>query len=257
MIPLNQNVGSGEKDVPCKRSGQYLRPDQWVVVTRYILGEPIFDSDRTCPACNSPSDKWGHHALTSCGQHGGEIVTRHNVLRNFIFDLSNQAGLNPVKEARFLLPGGRKPADVLLPWAGGLVGGDPSSDLCLDLTITGLRDCYLARTVDDGTWPAAAAHARKENLVGAACRNFGLTFAPMAFSALGSMTTTSYNIISRISKDKAIRTGADISKTINNSFKKLNVLLMKCNANLLLNRCPVIRDIEAEIEPLDPNDNEN
>merc|ERR1712155_88751 len=56
--------------VPCKRSGQYLRPDQWVVVTRYILGEPIYDSDRTCPACNSPSDKWGHHALTSCGQHG-------------------------------------------------------------------------------------------------------------------------------------------------------------------------------------------
>ena len=120
-----------------------------------------------------------------------------------------------------------------------------------------LRDCYLARTVEDGSYPADQAHARKENLVGAACRNFGLTFAPMAFSALGSMTTTSYNIISRISKDKAIRTGADISKTINNSFKKLNVLLMKCNANLLLNRCPVIRDIEAEIEPLDPNDNEN
>ena len=225
--------------------------------TKYILGEPIFDSDRTCPACNRPSDKWGHHALTSCGQQGGEIVTRHNVLRNFFHDLSRDAGLNPVKEARFLLPGGRKPADVLLPWAGGLVGGDPSSDLCADLTIMGLRDCYLTRTVDDGSWPAAAAHARKENLVGAACRNFGLTFVPVAMCALGSMTQTTYNLISRISKDKAIRSGANISKTVNNSFKKLNILLMKCNANLLLNRCPVIRNIEAEIESEDYNENSN
>ena len=39
--------------------------------------------------------------------------------------------------------------------------------------------------------------------------------------------------------------------------KKLNILLMKCNANLLLNRCPVIREIEAEIEPGDYNENLN
>ena len=243
--------------VPCKRSGQYLRPDQWVVVTRYILGEPIYDSDRTCPACNRPSDKWGHHALTSCGQHGGEIITRHNVLRDFIYSLCKESGLNPVKEARFLLPGGRKPADILLPWAGGMVGGNPSSDLCADLTITGLRDCYLTRTVDDGSHPAAEAHSRKENLVGAACRNFGLTFTPLAMCALGSMTQTTFNFISTISKDKAIRTGADIAKTTNNSFKKLNILLMRSNANLLLNRCPVIRNVLSEIEPVDPSENLN
>ena len=49
-----------------------------------------------------------------------------------------------------------------------------------------------------------------------------------AMCALGSMTT--YNLISKILKDKAVRTGADISKTVNDSFKKLNILLMKCNA---------------------------
>ena len=54
-----------------------------------------------------------------------------------------------------------------------------------------------------------------------------------------------------------IRMGAVISKTINNSFKKIYVLLMKCNANLLLNRCPMIRDIQAQIEPLDSNENVN
>ena len=104
---------------------------------------------------------------------------------------------------------------------------------------------------------ANQAHSRKQNLVGEACRNFGLTFVPVAMCALGSMTETTYNLISRISKDKAIRTGADISKTINNSFKKMNILLMKCNANLLLNRCPVIRDIGAELEQGDNNENYN
>ena len=120
---------------------------------------------------------------------------------------------------------------------------------------TGLRDCYLARTVEDGSCPANEAHARKERLVGAACRNFGLTFVPVAMCALGSMTQTTYNLISKISTDKAIRSGADISKTVNNSFKKMNCLLMKCNANLLLNRCPVIRNIEADIESEDSNSN--
>ena len=120
---------------------------------------------------------------------------------------------------------------------------------------TGLRDCYLARTVEDGSCPANEAHARKERLVGAACRNFGLTFVPVAMCALGSMTQTTYNLISKISTDKAIRSGADISKTVNNSFKKMNCLLMKCNANLLLNRCPVIRDIEPDIESEDSNSN--
>ena len=71
------------------------------------------------------------------------------------------------------------------------------------------------------------------------------------------MTQTTYNLISSISKDKAIRTGVDISKTINNSFKKMNILQMRCNANLLLNRCSVIRDVQAEIESGDPNENFN
>ena len=46
-------------------------------------------------------------------------------------------------------------------------------------------------------------------------------------------------------------------KSVYNSFKKLNILLMRSNANLLLNRCPVIRDVVSEIEPVDPRDNFN
>ena len=44
-----------------------------------------------------------------------------------------------------------------------------------------------------------------------------------AMCALGSMTQTTCNLILKISKDKAKRTGAGISKTVNNSFKKFNI----------------------------------
>ena len=65
----------------------------------------------------------------SCG-FGGERISRHNQLRDALFDTAVAAGLGPVKEGRFLLPGqDRRPADVLLPyWNGG-------KDAALDVTV--------------------------------------------------------------------------------------------------------------------------
>ena len=53
--------------------------------------------------CLQKSDVLGDHALC-CGS-GGEHISRHNALRNAIFETAFAAGLEPVKEGRFLLPG--------------------------------------------------------------------------------------------------------------------------------------------------------
>ena len=65
------------------------------------------------------SDVYGDHAM--CCRSGGERNTRHNNLGDALFDTAVAAGLGPVKEGRFLLPGNdRRPADVLIRnWAGG------------------------------------------------------------------------------------------------------------------------------------------
>ena len=65
----------------------------------------------------------------SCGV-GGERISRHNHLRDALFDTAVASGLGPTKEGRFLLPDdGRRPADVLVPnWAGG-------RDAALDVTV--------------------------------------------------------------------------------------------------------------------------
>ena len=46
-----------------------------------------------CPLCLQPSNIYGDHTL-SCGT-GGERITRHNGLRDHLYQIAASAGLNP------------------------------------------------------------------------------------------------------------------------------------------------------------------
>ena len=99
---------------PLAALGLHLRAAEFVPALKYRLGLPVFTSEGPCPACLRFSDALGDHALC-CGT-GGERISRHNNLRDALFDTAVAAGLGPVKEGRFLLPGSdRRPADVRLP----------------------------------------------------------------------------------------------------------------------------------------------
>ena len=113
---------------PLVALGLHLRPQEFVLAVKYRLGLAVFDQAGPCPACLKQSDVLGDHAMC-CGT-GGERIARHNHLRDAIFDTAAAAGLGPVKEGRFLLPGcDRRPADVLLHnWAQG-------RDAALDVTV--------------------------------------------------------------------------------------------------------------------------
>ena len=71
-----------------------------------------------CPSCHHQADRMGHHSYV-CGS-GGEQISRHNALREGLIRLAREAGQNPQREARFLLPGlDRRPADLLIPFGTG------------------------------------------------------------------------------------------------------------------------------------------
>ena len=59
-----------------------------------------------------------------------QCESRHINLRDAVYDTAVAAGLGPVREGRFLLPGtDRRPADVLVPnWVGG-------KDAAMDVTV--------------------------------------------------------------------------------------------------------------------------
>ena len=98
-----------------------MRGAEFTLVVKYRLGLPVYDSAGPCPACLRHSDVFGDHALC-CGS-GGERISRHNALRDALYETAVAAGLGPTKEGRFLLPGNdRRPADILVPhWSTGPV----------------------------------------------------------------------------------------------------------------------------------------
>ena len=121
-------AGAWLVSAPVVSLGLHLQPHEFVLALKYRLGMAIYDREGPCPACLRPSDRFGDHAL--CCGFWGERITRHNLLRDHLYDLAASACLSPIKEGRFLLPGAdRRPADVLLPsWEGG-------RDAALDVTV--------------------------------------------------------------------------------------------------------------------------
>ena len=164
---------------PIKTLGLHLRPAEFTLAVKYCLSLPIYTSKGPCPACLRLSDVKGDHALC-CGV-GSERIARHNALRNAIFLTAANAGLGPVKEGRFHLPGAdRRPADVLIPhWTGG-------QDTALDVTVTSsLQTATVERESTGPGYALTLAHDRKLRGAQEDCRRQGLTFVPLAVEALG------------------------------------------------------------------------
>ena len=128
LSPSLPHSGDWLNTPPLTALGLHLRSTEFILVVKYRLGLAIYNRAGPCPACLRPSDTLGDHAM-SCGT-GGERISRHNHLRDALFEMAVSAGLAPTKEGRFLLPGDdRRPADVFIPyWAGG-------RDAALDVTV--------------------------------------------------------------------------------------------------------------------------
>ena len=117
------------------------------------------------------------------------------------------------------------------------------------MTVTAaLRDDVITRGADQPGYAAGLAHDRKVRQVGAACSANGIRFEPIAVENLGGYTASAIRIITKIARDKAIRSGLDINKTISNSFKMLSVLLQRGNAQLLLNRFVTLNEPLPEFD---------
>ena len=114
------HAGAWLTAVPIKGLDLHLLPAEFQAAVRYRLGLPVFASARRCPACPSGTlDVLGDHAV-ACGGSGGRI-SRHDRLRDIIFNATTAASLAPIKEQRNLIPGERsKPGDIFVPtWSAG------------------------------------------------------------------------------------------------------------------------------------------
>merc|ERR1719427_2229477 len=129
--------------------------------------------------CSRPSDKEGDHAI-SCGSDG-ERISRHNHLRDHLYQTAVSAALAPTKEDRALLPGtDARPADVFIPrWTHG-------KDTALDVTVVNpLQAALVAQAATTAGHALTYAYNRKRTGTGAACQREGMVFIPMPAETLG------------------------------------------------------------------------
>ena len=217
---------------PLAALGLHLRSAEFVLVAKYRLGLPVFDTAGPCPACLKQSDILGDHAM-NCGT-GGERIARHNHLRDAIFETASQAGLGPVKEGRFLLPGvDRRPADVLLPnWAAG-------KDVALDLTVINpLQEATVGEAANTPGHALTFAFQRKVRQVEEECRRVGISFLPLASESLGGWHEIASKEVRKLGSALSRHTGQEESEVIGHLWGRLGILLQRGNAAILENRVP-------------------
>ena len=237
------HAGDWLNNAPLKALGLHLRPPEFVLTVKYRLGMPVFDKEGPCPACLRMSDKYGDHAMC-CGS-GGERISRHNHLRDALFDTAVAAGLGPVKEGRFLLPGtDRRPADVLVPnWAAG-------KDAAMDVTVvTPLQDATLPEAA---TTPGHALHYAYGNKVrgaGEACRRQGIAFLPMVVESFGGWHEVAEREVRKLGAALARHTGQEEGEAIGHLWGRLGVLVQRGNAAILGNRVPSLPDPHIDGNP--------
>ena len=184
------------------------------------------------PACLRDSDVHGDHAMC-CGS-GGERISRHNNLRDAFYETAVAAGLGPVREGRFLLPGtDRRPADVLLHhWAGG-------KDAALDVTIvTPLQAATMPGAANTAGHALDFAYGRKINGAEEECRRQGIAFLPLVAESFGGWHSCAQREVKKLGAALARHTGQEEGEATAHLWSRLGILLQRGNAAILGNRVP-------------------
>ena len=173
----------------------------------------------------------------SCGV-GGERISRHNHLRDALFDTAVASGLGPPKEGRFLLPDdGRRPADVLVPnWAGG-------RDAAMDVIVVNpLQGATIAQAATTPGYALTFAFDRKARGAAEDCRRQGIAFLPLAAESFGSWHSAAMGEVGKLAAALAVpvarQTGQEEGEAVRHLWGRLGILLQRGNAAILGNRVP-------------------
>ena len=197
------------------------------ICTNFVL----VPTEGQCSACPAVSDIMGDHAV-SCGWGGGERIFRHNMLRDCLFTTCATACLGPRKEDRALIPGtNARPADIFLPgWSGG-------KDTALYVTVVNpLQQQYLHQSAVTPGHALVKAHDRKMATHWENCRAAGIVFQPLAIDTLGAWGESTIKEVKKIGCALARQTGGEESEVMRHLVQCLSVILMRINANLMINR---------------------
>ena len=203
-------------------------------VMGFRLGLPLLTaSECRAPNCDQQQDSYGDHAMHCRDDHGIKI-SRHDRIRDRIFQEAQRASLNPIKEVPGLIPGTlSRPGDIgFESWIDG-------RKMAFDVSVVSpTQDAILHRAAEA---PASAIEMRKtsknrthfEN-----CRGQGIIFKPLVVETFGGWDAEAVTYLKQLGRHSARRWGKLDSMEIKHFFQRLSIALQRGNASLLLDRDP-------------------
>ena len=215
--------------VPSDEDGKeaLLRPRNFQIAVAYRLGVPVLDEEIPCPLCKQPINIFGDHA--TCCAKKGDVIIRHNSLRNLIDSIGTDALLSPVMEKKGILGNttGRRPGDVTFQrWAEGKA-------LVIDVAVTSpLTDTYM-RLEEPCEWYAAT---QKHGKYDASFKDTQFTFSAMVFETLGAVNVEGEEVLRQLFRFAAKRLGREFTSYCGRAWARVSCNLQRSVSQAILNR---------------------
>ena len=226
------HAGSWQSVVPSPGLGLHLEPNECQMVFKWWLG--LDTSGRsTCPFCpHAALDPLGHHAITC--RHGGDVVIRHNMLRDVLADFFRRAHLSVAVEKGHGLTrdhNHQRPADLFV------TGWDRGRPAAMDITVTSpLTPVILGESCQVVGAPALVAENRKLQANSPKCQELGWACTPLAVETYGNWGEVAQGTFSRLASHLVISQSWPKALVVADMYGRLNLHLVKSIARALLAR---------------------
>jgi hypothetical protein len=225
--------------VPSEEDGKdcLMKPRQYRVAVAYRLGLPVLKNEIPCPLCMQPINVYGDHA--TCCAKNGDLVVRHNAIRNFVYSVSSDGLLQPQLEKQGILgpTTGRRPGDVTIPdWKHG-------NGLAIDVAVTS----PLTKTSVRLVYPCEDYSERhKHQKYDVSFEGSNYYFCAMVFETLGGINEQGEKVLRQLFTFAAKKLGREFSSYCSRAWGRVSCCLQRSVAQVILNRIDGVAD-ETEL----------
>jgi hypothetical protein len=215
--------------VPTDEDGKdtIMRPRNFRMAVQYRLGVNVLKEAIPCPLCEQTITVTGDHA--TCCAKSGDLITRHNSLRNLVDNLASVGGLSPILEKKGILghSSGRRPGDVtIMNWSEG-------KGLAIDVAVTSPLNSHQVRVESPCEEYAAV---NKHGKYDASFEGKDFDFCPVVWETLGAVNVEGEDLLRQIFRFAAKQLGREFSSYCGRSWARISCNLQTSVSQEILTR---------------------
>jgi len=220
-----ERVSSWLSDVPIYGAGLEWSNVHFRVLLRWWLGLKVSEvGECNLSKCKGHMSPTGKHAL-AC-RVGGDMVTRHNRIRDCVYNIAKEGALAPVKEKYGLLSDApeNRPADIFIPSLNGI------NNLCLDVAVTcPLRGTFKYDINACNRYAEDVKRKRYEEFF----KGVNMSYIPLVFDIYGGVSDGGRKILSDIIEEYVSREGVLSAESV---WRKIMHTLFQANVCMIIRR---------------------